>query len=133
MKYRKTEAEHLYRMAREYQLNGAELLADADVVMRECNGVGADWMPDSLTVICTKMVPVMEVPAAIHDLRYAAGVDRLVADTEFLGNVMRVIELTYAWYDPRRYINRRRATRFYTYLRAFGGRAWEEARKRYGN
>ena len=130
MKYNRTAASSLCSMARQYGLSGAELLDDPDAVMRDCNGVGADWMPDSLTVLCTKMVPVMEVPAAIHDRRYVVGTDRLAADTEFLGNVMRMVELTYAWYDPRRYINRKRAERYYTYLRAFGGRAWEEAKKK---
>jgi len=130
MKYRKAEAEHLSRMAKEYQLSGAELLADTEAVMRECNGVGADWMPDSLTAICTRMVPVMEVPAAIHDRRYITSSDRLSADAEFLANVLNVIDRTYSWWHPLRYINRRRAMRFYTYLRAFGGKAWEEAKKK---
>lgn len=132
MKYTRAEAENLHLQAVINHLSGAELLRDTDAVMRDCNGIGADWMPDSLTVLCTKLSPVMEVPAAIHDRRYIVGVDRLAADTEFLSNVMRMVELTYAWYDPRRYINRKRAERYYTYLRAFGGRAWEEAKKRYG-
>ena len=130
MKYQKSQAENLYRVAKEYQLSGAELLADTDAVMRDCNGVGADWMPDSMTQLCTKLNPVMEVPAAIHDRRYILNIDRLSADTEFLANTMRMIELKYAWWNPMRYIMRRRAARYYTYLRAFGGRAWEEAKKK---
>ena len=135
MKYTIEQARRLYSMACAYELSGAELLKDDESVVRDCNGVGADWMPDSLTQIITKMVPVMEVPAAIHDRRYATGTtrqDRLDADTEFLANVMKVNELTYAWWHPLRYINRKRAERYYTYLRQFGGRAWEEAKKRYG-
>ena len=41
-----------------------------------------------------------------------------------------MIELTYAWYNPMRYIMRKRAERYYTYLRTFGGVAWEEAKKK---
>lgn len=132
MHYSQAEAENLHLKAIEYGLSGAELLRDTEAVQKQCNGVGADWMPDSLTVICTKMVPVMEVPAAIHDRRYSTGGDRLNADTEFLANVLKVNEAMYSWWHPLRYINRKRADRYYTYLRAFGGRAWEEARKRYG-
>ena len=130
MHYTKEEAFNLHMKAVRYGLSGRELLRDTDAVMRDCNGIGADWMPDSLTVLCTKLSPVMEVPAAIHDRRYILNIDRLAADTEFLSNVMRMIELTYAWYDPRRYTNRKRAERYYTYLRACGGRAWEEAKKK---
>ena len=128
MHYTKEEAFNLHVKAVRYGLSGRELLRDTEAVMRQCNGIGAEWMPDSLTVLCTKLSPVMAVPAAIHDRRYhLKDIDRLAADTEFLSNVMRMIELTYAWYDPRRYTMRKRAARYYTYLRAFGGRAWEEA------
>lgn len=130
MKYTKEQARHLYNMACLYELSGAELLRDPDAVVRDCNGVGADWMPDSLTQIITKIAPIMEVPASIHDRRYILSVDRLSADTEFLANVMKVNELTYPWWNPLRYINRKRAERYYTYLRQFGGRAWEEAKKK---
>ena len=130
MKYTIEQARHLYNMACSYDLSGADLLKDAESVMRDCNGVGADWMPDSLTQIITKLAPVMEVPAAIHDRRYVLSTIRLNADLEFLSNVQKVNELTYPWWHPLRYVNRKRAERYYTYLRAFGGRAWEEAKKK---
>jgi len=130
MKYTRPQASVLSGRARELRLSGAELLDDLDAVMRDCNGIGADWMPDGMTILCTKLNAVMEVPAAIHDRRYILNVDRLSADTEFLANTMRMIELKYSWWNPVRYIMRRRASRYYTYLRAFGGRAWEEAKKK---
>lgn len=136
MKYTYIGARELERKAFMYCLTGLEMLSDYDAVIRDCNGVGADWMPDSLTQIITKMSKEMEVPAAIHDRRYATGKtpqDRQDADLEFLTNVLRVVEFEYPWWHPLRYINRKRAERYYTYLRAFGGRAWEEARKRYGS
>ena len=128
--YTISEAEMLHTLAVEYQLSGVETLRDPAAVVRDCNGIGADWMPDSMNILCTKLNPVMEVPAAIHDRRYILNVDRLSADTEFLANTMRMIELKYSWWNPMRYIMRRRAARYYTYLRAFGGRAWEEAKKK---
>lgn len=130
MAYTHEQARHLYNLAVALDLSGAELLRDAETVIRQCNGVGASWMPDCMTALCTKLNGVMEVPAAIHDRRYILNVDRLAADTEFLANTMRMIELKYAWWNPMRYIMRRRAARYYTYLRAFGGRAWEEAKKK---
>lgn len=130
MRYTRSEASALWNKARELGLSGAELLADLDAVVRDCNGIGADWMPDGMTILCTKLNPVMEVPAAIHDRRYILNVDRLAADTEFLSNCMTVIEHDYAWWNPMRYIMRRRAARYYSYLRTFGGRAWEEAKKK---
>ena len=130
MHYNLTEAENLHVQAVKYGLSGVETLRDPAAVVRDCNGIGADWMPDSMTQLCTKLNPVMEVPAAIHDRRYILNIDRLSADTEFLANTLRMIELIYPWWNPMRYIMRRRAARYYTYLRAFGGRAWEEAKKK---
>lgn len=130
MKYTEQAAHALYNSALQFQLTGSELLADYGTVCRWCNGIGADWMPDGMTLLCTKLNGVMEVPAAIHDLRYIFSTDRLSADTEFLANTLRVIELTYKWWNPMRYIMRRRAMRYYTYLRTFGGVAWEEAKKK---
>ena len=133
MKYTLEQAAQLEQKAFMYSLAGIEMLSDHKAVVRDCNGVGADWMPDSLTQIITKMHQVMEVPAAIHDRRYVTGTtrqDRQDADLEFLANVIRVVEFEYAWWHPLRYINRKRAERYYTYLRAFGGRAWEEAKKK---
>jgi hypothetical protein len=130
MKYTEQAAHALHSSARQYNLSGAELLADYGAVVRDCNGIGADWMPDCMTALCTKLNGVMEVPAAIHDRRYILNVDRLAADTEFLSNCMTVIEHDYAWWNPMRYIMRRRAARYYSYLRMFGGHAWEEAKKK---
>ena len=89
-------------------------------------------MPDCMTNLCTKLNPVMEIPAAIHDMRYVLGTtraDRQAADMEFWSNTIKVIEANYAWWHPMRYIMMRRATRYYTYLRLFGDAAWEAAKK----
>lgn len=131
MKYTRSEAAALWNKAKELDLSGADLLSDFDAVVRDCNGVGADWMPDAATILCTKLNSVMEVPAAIHDAMYAKGIQRDAADLEFLSNTIKVIQHEYAWWRPKRYILMRRAMRYYTYLVMFGGKAWEEARRKH--
>lgn len=127
MSYTLEEAAGLYKRAQELGLGGAHLLADPALVCAQCNGVGADWMPTQMRKLCTMLNPVMEIPAAIHDRRYAIGGvewERLVADASFLESTLKIIEAEYAWYNPFRYLMRRRAMRYYNYLRAFGGAAW---------
>lgn len=131
MHYSQIEAENLHLKAIEYGLSGMELLRDTEAVRRDCNGVGADWMPSVMTKLCTKLNPVMEVPAAIHDRRYMTrGITRAEADLEFLTNTLKVIGTRYAWYNPMRYIMSRRAVRYYSYLQLFGDAAWEAAKKK---
>jgi hypothetical protein len=126
-RYTTEQARHLYNMAFALELSGRELLRDAEVVARECNGIGADWMPEIMRQACTELNPVMEIPAAIHDLRYSRGTtraDRQFADDEFLRNCIDVINHEYAWWNPLRYVFLRRAKRYHGYLRAFGGIAF---------
>lgn len=126
-RYTTEQARHLYNMAFMLELSGRELLRDAEVVVRECNGIGADWMPEIMRQACTDLNPVMEVPAAIHDLRYSRGTttgDRKFADDEFLENCIAVTEHEYKWWNPLRYVFLWRAKRYHGYLRAFGGLAF---------
>lgn len=127
MAYTIEQAKHLYNLAWVLELSGVELLKDAELVMQQCNGIGAAWMPDIMRRACTELNPVMEIPAAIHDRRYSIGTtraDRQAADDEFLANCRIVIDHDYAWWHPMRYVFRKRAKRFYGYLRAFGGIAF---------
>lgn len=127
MAYTHEQARHLYNLAVSLDLSGSELLRDADTVIRQCNGVGASWMPDLMRRAATELNPVMEVPAAIHDRRYCIGTtraDRQAADDEFLANCRITIDAAHPWYRPARYIYRRRARRYYGYLRAFGSAAF---------
>ena len=127
MAYTYEQARRLYNLAVSLGLSGSELLRDVDTVVRQCNGVGASWMPDLMRRAATELNPVMEVPAAIHDRRYSIGTtraDRQAADDEFLANCRTTIDAAYPWYRPARYIYRRRARRYYGYLRAFGSAAF---------
>ena len=127
MPYPLENAVAMYAEARAAGLSGAELLADPAAVMRDCNGIGAAWMSDWARILCNLLSPVMVLPAAIHDRRYAIGGDtpgRLFADGEFLTNCLAMIERKYPWWHPVRYIMWHRAERYYHYLRTFGGIAY---------
>lgn len=127
MMYTIEEAKEKYRRAVELGLSGAELLADPEAVRRDCNGIGAEWMGEHLRDIVGALNPTLVLAADIHDRRYAVGGDseaRARADREFLENGMILADARYGWYDPRRYIVRNNARKFYAALRAVGGAAW---------
>ena len=131
--YSHEEAVTMYREARISGLSGSELLEDASAVIRDCNGIGADWMPKAMRNLCSKLNPVMAVPAAIHDRRYAIGGEapgQLFSDNEFLTNCLTMIERKYAWWNPLRYLARHRAERYYGYLRTFGAIAYGGGKKK---
>lgn len=135
MSYTIEQARHLYNLAVALDLSGSDLLRDSDDVIRQCNGVGASWMPDLMRRAATDLNLVMEVPAAIHDRRYSIGTtraDRQAADDEFLANCRIVIDHDYPWWHPMRYIFRKRAKRFYCYLRAFGSAAFNTGTSKNG-
>ena len=128
--YHEDEAVVLYMEAREAGLSGAELLEDPQKVMRDCNGIGAAWMPERMRKLATLLNPVMEIPAAIHDRRYTIGGEapgQRFADAEFWANTQTMIERRYAWWNPLRYVMRHRANLFYSLLRDFGSLAWKES------
>lgn len=125
--YTDTEILKKYARACELGLSGAELLADADAVRRDCNGIGAEWMGEHLRNLVGALNPTLILAADIHDRRYAIGGDsvaRARADREFLENGLRLADAAYGWYDPRRYIVRNQARKFYAALRAVGAAAW---------
>lgn len=131
MAYTIEQARHLYNLAWTLELSGRELLKDAELVVQQCNGIGAAWTPDSMRKLCTELNPVMELPACIHDRRYSIGTtkgDRQFADNEFLANCQICIKAKYAWWNPARYVMLRRAKRFHTLLRAFGGIAFNDGK-----
>ena len=74
-------------------LSGAELLNDAAAVKRDCNGIGAAWMPDRLRDLLGERYPELKIVADIHDRRYALGggiLARWRADREFLTNGLKM-------------------------------------------
>ena len=74
-------------------LGGAELLNDAAAVKRDCNGIGAAWMPDRLRDLLGERYPALKIVADIHDRRYALGggiLARWRADWAFLRNGLKM-------------------------------------------
>lgn len=113
-----------YEEAERLDLSGYELLEDSAIAVKECNGIGANWMPTWMRVTISTLCPSIVLAADIHDLRYYNGgteADRLRADTEFLTNV-ELIALDYN--ILRRWIVRSTGQKMYELLRSFGRWAW---------
>lgn len=126
-KFTREQIEQAFNEAKRLRLWNAELLADFDRAAEVCNGIGADWMPAIMRDLADALSPVMVLPSMIHDIEYHIGGDdhdRLSADVTFHTNVLFCIDERYGWYNPLRYIMRYRAGRYYDYLRAFGGLAF---------
>ena len=98
-------------LARVAGLSGAELLDDTEAVRRDCNGIGAEWMPDRLRDLLGERYPELVVVADIHDRRYALGggiLARWRADWEFLRNGLKMARhchrIGIAWATVRMWI-----------------------------
>lgn len=81
------------QFARAAGLGGAELLDNMAAVKKDCNGIGAAWMPDRWRDRLGERYPELVVVADIHDRRYALGggiLARWRADWEFLRNGLKM-------------------------------------------
>ena len=104
--YSDAEIRQKQQLSRAAGLSGAELLDDAAAVRRDCNGIGAAWMPDATREWISTANPSLVVAADIHDRRYSIGgteADRQAADAEFRANGLKMAKYVYSWCDPRRY------------------------------
>lgn len=91
--YTDDEIREKQQLARAADLSGAELLDDAAAVRRDCNGIGAAWMPDRWRDRLGERYPELVVVADIHDRRYSKGggiLARWRADWEFLRNGLKM-------------------------------------------
>ena len=91
--YSDAEIREKQQLARAAGLSGAELLDDMAAVKRDCNGIGAEWMPDRWRDRLGERYPELVVVADIHDRRYAIGggiLARWRADWEFLRNGLKM-------------------------------------------
>ena len=92
-------------------LFGAELLNDTEAVRRDCNGIGAEWMPDRWRDRLGERYSELVIIADIHDRRYALGggiLARWRADWEFLRNGLKMARhcrrIGIAWATVRMWI-----------------------------
>ena len=109
--YSDAEIREKQQIARAAGLSGAELLDDMAAVKRDCNGIGAEWMPDRWRDRLGERYPELVVVADIHDRRYAIGggiLARWRADWEFLRNGLKMARhcrrIGIAWATVRMWI-----------------------------
>lgn len=91
--YSDAEISEKQQLARAAGLRGAELLDNIEAIKRDCNGIGAEWMPDRLRDLLGERYPELVIIADIHDRRYALGggiLARWRADWEFLVNGLKM-------------------------------------------
>ena len=91
--YTDAEIRQKQQLARAAGLGGAELLDNIEAIKRDCNGIGAEWMPDRLRDLLGERYPELVIIADIHDRRYALGggiLARWRADWEFLTNGLKM-------------------------------------------
>ena len=109
--YSDAEIREKRQLASAAGLSGAELLNDAAAVRRDCNGIGAEWMPDRWRDRLGERYPELKIVADIHDRRYALGggiLARWRADREFLRNGLKMAchcrRISIAWATIRMWI-----------------------------
>ena len=134
--YTVDEIREKQQLARAAGLSGAELLDDAAAVRRDCNGIGAAWMPDATREWISTANPSLVVAADIHDRRYSIGgteADRKAADAEFRANGMKMAKHVYSWCDPRRYWVMWQVWKFSALLAGGGALAFNYREEESGN
>jgi len=108
-----------------------------DKLQKAANGVGPDSFPSIVRRTLSILLPYADVATMIHDAEFEYIKDASKAAWEganlrFYRNCLKRVKDLYGWYDPRRYINNKRAAADYALL---GGDicwdAWLSAKKRY--
>ena len=101
------------------------------------NGVGPDAFPSMVRQFLSTLLPYADIATMYHDCEFQYVTDASKAAWEganlrFYRNCLLRIKDIWGWYDPRRYINQKRAEADYLIL---GGDicwdAWLSAKKRY--
>lgn len=134
--YSDAEIRQKQQLSRAAGLSGAELLDDAAAIKRDCNGIGAAWMPDATREWISTANPSLVVVADIHDRRYSEGgteADRQAADAEFRANGMKMAKHVYRWCDPRRYWVMWQVWKFSALLAGGGALAFNYREEESGN
>lgn len=96
-----------------------------------CNGIGPECFPEWLRKTLNALHPTLVPVAFIHDLEWHRGDGQvksfLVSNLRFRRNGWRMAKFRYAWFDPRRYLVMRQASRFARLCTLFGWGAWTRA------
>lgn len=96
------------------------------------NGIGAEWLPDSLRKKISEHLALFEPAAMIHDCRYEQSDGSRygfnLANMEFHENCLKLAEYRYGFFNWRRYRAKAAAHVLYECVRGNGGwKAWCEA------
>lgn len=104
-------------------------------VARACNGIGPESWPATARAVLNRWLGTFDVCAAGHDCRFEYDNDGgdakfRQANDELERNCLIVADATYRWYNPLRYIARRKGRLMAQACRDFGWRAWRAAYER---
>lgn len=116
--------------ARRLWLSGWWLLSETENCLRECNGCGAEWMPQWIRNFLDFILKLFAPAVAIHDMRYFKHFgNRHFWDDEFETNCRAIAQDKYTWCHPMRYVCYRVARRLRVALTIGGEIAWRNAGK----
>ena len=116
-------------------LSGADHCAriPLDTLAAMYNGIGPEWMPESLRKKLSKKLATYAPATLVHDVRFAESDGSTLgfnmANAELEVNCAAIADDKYAWYNPLRYFARRVGVRIADACRLFGWSAWMDAFK----
>ena len=104
-------------------------------VARACNGIGPESWPEEARAVLNRWLGTFDVCADDHDCRFeydndGSDVKFRQANDELERNCLIVADAKYRWYNPLRYIARRKGRLMAQACRDFGWRAWRAAWER---
>lgn len=123
----------MLNLCRFYGLGGTELAEGFTVSQLAAmfNGIGPESWPQKLRDALDNLAADLMPAAFIHDIRYATGDgtrdDFDSANAELRANGETIADSKYSWYNPMRYITRRRARTFAAACQLFGWGPYCEA------
>ena len=123
----------MLNLCRHYKLSGTDLAEGftAAQLAAMFNGIGPESWPQVLRDALDNLAADLLPTAFIHDIRFATGdgtrEDFERANKELRENGEKIAAAKYVWYDPRRYITRRRARTFANLCQCFGWGAYQQA------
>lgn len=130
------KVEELCALAFNYELDGMIVFDHgADVLAREYNGIGPEYLPADLRDKITDWLAVFEPAALIHDMRnyMSDGYSKAFhyANDEFLANCRKCAAARYPWYSWKRYRAYAVAKLLFKFVDGpFGWKAWMDCYNR---
>ena len=128
-------AVEMLALCRKYALSGTSFAErfEPQTLAAVFNGIGPESWPQKLRDAIDNLAADLMPAAFIHDLRYAYGDGTTqhfsAANAELQSNGYKIADALYGWWNPRRYITRRRARTFADLCQRFGWKAYTEACK----